>query len=198
MIMAGTIFQDTHLSLQVWFRAIWWVVTPKNGASAFSLHRSLGISYKTAWSLLHKLRRAMVRTGRSRLEGSVEVDETYVGGLEEGVAGRKAHHKALVVIAAQENGKKIGRIRMQVIEFASGSNLLSFIENNVEPGSLVHTDGWSGYSALKAKGYQHQVSIIKKEGVDCLPRIHLVASLLKRWILGTHQGAIIKSHLELP
>lgn len=195
-IMAGTIFQDTHLPLRTWFRAIWWVVTPKNGASALSLHRLLGVSYKTAWSLLHKLRRAMVRPGRSRLEGAVEVDEAYVGGLEEGVTGRQANHKALVAIAVQENGKKIGRIRMRVIDSASGANLLSFIEDNIEPGSLVHTDGWSGYSGVKAKGYQHQVSIMKKEGQDCLPRVHLVISLLKRWILGTHQGAISKAHLE--
>lgn len=195
-VMAGTIFQDTHLPLQTWFRAIWWVVTQKNGASALGLNRILGLSYKTTWSLLHKIRRAMVRPGRSRLSGCVEVDEAYVGGLDEGVRGREKGPKALVVIAAQEDGKKIGRIRMRVIDDASAGNLIPFIEETIEPGSTVHTDAWRGYSGVTKKGYQHQISILKETGSEELPRVHLVTSLLKRWILGTHQGAISKAHLE--
>jgi len=195
-VMSGTIFQDTHLPLQTWFRAIWWVVTQKNGASALGLKRNLGLSYRSTWNLLHKIRRAMVRTGRSRLEGRVEVDETYVGGLEEGVRGRKTEKKAVVLIAAQEDGKKIGRIRMRMVEDASAENLLAFIGDNIEPGSTVHTDAWLGYTGVGAKGYTHRVSILKQEGPEALPRVHLVASLLKRWILGTHQGAIGKVHLE--
>ena len=195
-VMAGTIFQDTHLPLQTWFRAIWWVVTQKNGASALGLNRVLGLTYKTTWSLLHKIRRAMVRTGRERLTGCVEVDETYIGGLEEGVRGREKSVKALVVIAAQEDGKKIGRIRMRRIDDASGGNLLSFVEDMIEPGSTVHTDAWRGYSGIAGKGYHHRISILKETGPEELPRVHLVASLLKRWILGTHQGAISKVHLE--
>ena len=195
-VMAGTIFQDTHLPLQTWFRAMWWVVTQKNGASALGLNRVLGLTYKTTWSLLHKIRRAMVRVGRERLAGCVEVDETYVGGLEEGVRGREKSNKALVIIAAQEDGKKIGRIRMRRIDDASGGNLHSFIEDMIEPGSTVHTDAWRGYSGIEGKGYRHKISILKETGPEEMPRVHLVASLLKRWILGTHQGAISKVHLE--
>ncbi len=195
-IMAGTIFQDTHLPLQTWFRAIWWVVTQKNGTSAMSLTRILGLSYKTTWSLLHKIRRAMVCTGRSRLSGRIEVDETYIGGLEEGVRGRKASDKALVLIAAEENSKKIGRIRMRLAENASSKSLLPFIKDNIEPGSVVHTNAWRGYSGVSTKGYIHEVSVLKETGPEALPRIHLIASLLKRWILGTHQGAISTTHLD--
>jgi len=195
-ILAGTIFQDTHLPLRTWFRAIWLVVTQKNGASALGLKRNLGLSYKTTWAMLHKIRRAMIRTGRSRLSGCIEVDETYIGGLEEGVRGRQTNDKTMVLVAAQEDGKGIGRIRLRRVDDASATNLLSFIEDNIESGSLVHTDGWSGYSGLKTKGYQHKVSILKETGPEALPRVHLIASLLKRWMLGTHQGAISKVHLE--
>ena len=195
-IMAGTIFQDTHLPLRTWFRAMWWVVTQKNGASALGLKRVLGLSYKTAWSLLHKFRRAMVRPGRDRLSGRVEVDEIYVGGLEEGVSGRETERKALVVIAAQEDGKKIGRIRMRKIADASGKSLLPFIKESIELGSTVHTDGWTGYVGVEAKGYRHKVSILSQKGPQVMPRVHRVASLLKRWILGTHQGAVSKVHLD--
>ena len=195
-IMAGTIFQDTHLPLRTWFRAIWWIVTQKNGASALGLNRVLGLSYKTTWTMLHKIRRAMVRPDRSRLGGRVEVDETYIGGLEEGVPGRKRGEKAVVLIAAQEDGKRIGRIRLRCVEDASGATLLSFIKDNIEAGSLVHTDAWTGYAGVEAKGYSHTVSVLKETGPDALPRVHLVASLLKRWLLGTHQGAVSKAHLE--
>src|SRR3989304_8649878 len=94
-VIAGTIFQDTHKSLTMWFRAMWWVISQKNGASALGIQQVLGLgSYKTAWSWLHKLRRAMVRPGRDRLSGRIEVDETYIGGLEEGARGRKTEKKS--------------------------------------------------------------------------------------------------------
>jgi transposase-like protein len=195
-VLAGTIFQDTHLPLRTWFRAMWWVVTQKNGTSALGLKRLLGLSYRTAWHLLHKLRRAMVRPGRDRLSGRVEVDEIFIGGLEEGVKGRETERKAMVVIAAQEDGKKIGRIRMHRIADASGESLLSFIEESIEPGSTVHTDGWLGYTGVVDKGYRHKVSILSQKGPAVMPRVHRVASLLKRWILGTHQGAVSKVHLD--
>ena len=111
-------------------------------------------SYETAWTWLHKLRRAMVRPDRDRLKGWVEVDETMVGGLEEGVAGRQTESKVLVVIAAEADGPGIGRIRMRVIEDASAASLHPFVQDCVEPGSLLHTDGWQGYSGLDRKGYQ--------------------------------------------
>src|SRR5271168_4163350 len=141
-VTAGTIFQDSHLSLQLWCRAIWHVTSQKNGASALGLQRVLGLgSYQTAWTLLHKLRRAMVRPGRDKLSGRVEVDETLVGGLEEGVVGRQAGSKVLVVIAAEADGPGIGRIRMRVVEDASAASLHPFVQDCVEPGSTLHTDG---------------------------------------------------------
>jgi transposase-like protein len=199
-VIAGTIFEGTRKPLAIWFRAIWWVVSQKNGASALGLKRVLGLgSYETAWTWLHKIRRAMVRPGRDRLSGRIEVDETYLGGLEEGVRGRQTFKKALVAVAAQENGKAIGRIRMFRIPDASGESLLSFITQSVEPGSTIYTDGWEGYSGLEANGYTHEVRVIKSSGVSAaqlLPRVHRVVSLLKRWILGTHQGAISPEHLD--
>lgn len=195
-VTAGTLFQDTRKPLITWFRAMWYVTSQKNGASALGLQRVLGLgSYRTAWSWLHKLRRAMVRPGRDRLTGWVEVDETYLGGLEEGTAGRGVEDKALIVIAAQADGKRIGRIRMRVIQDASAASLHTFIQDCIEPGSTVHTDGWLGYSGLK--GFDHEVTKVRrrKEASALLPRVHMVVSLLKRWLTGTHQGAVSHKHL---
>lgn len=199
-VTAGTIFQDTRKPLVDWLRAMYWLASQKNGASALGLQAVLGLgSYKTAWTWLHKLRRAMVRPGRDRLSGRIEVDETCLGGLEGGVKGRQTERKSLTVIAAQEDGSGIGRIRMKRIPDASGDSLMGFIEEVIEPGSTVHTDGWKGCSAVAEKGYLHQTTVVKgrKESAsDLLPRVHLIASLLKRWIMGTHQGAISHEHLE--
>ena len=179
---------------------MWAVTSHKNGASALGLQRELGLgSYDTAWTWLHKLRRAMVRPGRDRLSGVVEVDETYWGSEEANVRGRQAENKALIVIAAQEDGEGIGRIRMRRIPDASAASLTPFIEEAIEPGSVVHTDGWIGYDRLKGKGYRHRITFLKgrKESAsELLPRVHLVASLLKRWLLGTHQGAVSREHLD--
>jgi transposase-like protein len=200
--MAGTIFQDTHKPLGTWFRAIWWVTSQKNGASALGLQRVLGLgSYRTAWAWLHKLRRAMVRPGRDRLSGRVEVDETYWGSRQEGWQGREPGHKTLIVIAAQEDGRKIGRIRMRRVPDASAQSLESFVVESVEPGSVVHTDGWSGYGGLKKKGYAHEATPqarLDEPGAqdDLLPRAHQVVSLLKRWLMGTHHGAVSAEHLD--
>ncbi len=172
---------------------MWWLTSQKNGASALGLQRALGLgSYKTAWTWLHKLRRAMVRPGRDRLSGRVEVDETYLGALEEGVRGRQTDAKALIAVAAEEDGAGIGRIRMRTIPNASGDSLMAFVGESVEPGSVVHTDGWLGYGPLESDGYRHEVSYLDGQPArasELLPRVHRVVSLLKRWILGTHQGA---------
>jgi transposase-like protein len=199
-VTAGTIFQDTRKPLVDWFRAMYWVTTQKNGASALGLQRVLGLgSYKTAWTWLHKLRRAMVRPGRDRLTGRVEVDETYVGGVEEGTRGRQTERKALVVIAAQEDGPGIGRIRMRRVLDASAESLLPFVKEVIEPGSTVHTDGWLGYLPVGTAGYDHDVTFLKGKKdtpSELMPRVHRVASLLKRWLLGTHQGAVSLEHLD--
>lgn len=199
-VTAGTIFQDTRTPLLVWFRAMWWMTTQKNGASALGLQRVLGLkSYETAWTWLHKLRRAMVRPGRDLLTGRIEVDETYLGGLEEGLRGRLTEKKALIIVAAEENGKAIGRIRMRQIPDASSPSLESFLQDSVATGSVVHTDGWRGYGGVNARGYVHEVTVVKKSkqtASELLPRVHRIISLLKRWLLGTHQGAVSHKHLD--
>ncbi len=186
--------------MTLWFRAIWYVTSQKTGTSALGLQRVLGLgSYQTAWSWLHKLRRAMVRPGREQLKGPVEVDETYLGAVEEGVRGRQTERKALIVIAAEENGKGIGRIRMGRVRDASAASLIPFVEESVEAGSAVHTDGWLGYEPLEKKGYVHRISYLEgqpKRASQLLPRVHKAASLLKRWLLGTHQGAVSHEHLD--
>jgi hypothetical protein len=164
-VIAGTIFQDTRTPLPVWFRAMWWVTTQKNGASALGLQRVLGLkSYETAWAWLHKLRRAMVRPGRDMLTGRVEVDECYVGGPEDGLVGRLNLDKALVVVAAQEDGAGIGRIRLHQIADASADSLVPFVRESVESGSTVHTDGWLGYrNAAKEQFRAHLDGILPPE-----------------------------------
>ena len=175
-VTAGTIFQDTRKPLVDWFRAMYWLASQKNGASALGLQRVLGLgSYKTAWTWLHKFRRAMVRPGRDRLSGTVEVDETYWGGLEEGVRGRQTERKSLIAVAAQEDGAGIGRIRMKRIADASADSLMPFLAEAVEPGSTIHTDGWLGYLPAESKGYVHRVTFLKgkKESAsELMPRVH--------------------------
>lgn len=199
-LTSGTIFQGTHLPLRIWFRAMWWVSSQKNGASALGLKRVLGCSYKTAWMLLHKFRRAMVRPGRDRLSGHVELDETYLGSLEEGLRGRQTARKAIVAVAAQRKGKHIGRIRMKRIPNVSSKSLVGFVEESVEPGSTVHTDGWDAYTRLGSKGYDHRSVVMARQrsgsASDSLQRVHRVVSLLKRWLMGTHQGAVSHEHLD--
>jgi len=197
-VIAGTIFDRTRTPLVLWFRAIWWVTSQKNGASALGLKRILGLgSYETAWTWLHKLRRAMVRPGRDRLSGTIQVDETYIGGEKPGKRGRGTKGKTLVVIAAQENGAATGRIRLQQVSDASGENLEAAVQETVERGAVVKTDGWLGYNGLALLGYNHQV--IRKTsdvGENLLPLCHREAGLIKRWLAGTHQGAVSHEHLS--
>lgn len=195
---AGTIFQDTRIPLQVWFGAIWQVVSQKHGVSALGLQRVLGLrKYKTIWTMLHKLRIAMVRPGRDRLIGLVQVDETYIGGPRPGKRGRGAEGKALVLVAVEDKGKHIGRIRLHKVKDASGKSLIPVVKDSVQPDSEVHTDGWNGYSQLSSSGYKHR--IIRKTadvGENLLPLANRVVALLKRWLQGTHQGAPRSSHLD--
>ncbi|SRR5260370_4457949 len=196
-VTAGTIFQDSHLPLTIWFRAMWQVTSQKNGISALGLQRVLGLgSYKTAWAMLHKLRRAMVRSGRDRLEGLVEVDETYWGGEEAGVVGRWTEAKALIIVAAQADGKGIGRIRLRCIPDLTKATLHGFIALSIAPASTVRTDGWPAYMGLDGYVHDRQIQRHKGEAEHVLPRVHRVISLLKRWLLGTHQGAVGYHHLD--
>lgn len=196
-VTAGTIFQDTHKPLTLWFRAMWYVTTQKNGVSALGLQRVLGLgSYKTAWAILHKLRRAMVRPGRDQLKGIVEVDETYWGGQEEGVIGRLTQDKAMIVVAAEEDGPNIGRIRLRRVPDLTRDSLHGFIKDFVEPGSTIRTDGLIAYLELKGYAHDRQIQRRQPEGEHLLPRVHRVVSLLKRWMMGTHQGAIAQDYLD--
>lgn len=202
-ITSGTIFHGTRKPLLLWFHIIWWVVAQKTGTSAHNLKDFMGFgSYETAWAWLHKLRRAMVRPDRDKLIGEVEVDETYIGGMEIGKKkqGRGAKTKTLVVVAAECKGKQIGRVRFKIIQKASGAELLPFIEDNIESGSTIITDGWSGYSSLsQSKNYKHETKVISGSGQEAhelLPHVHMVDSLVKRWINGTHQGKVSTKHLS--
>jgi transposase-like protein len=197
-VTAGTIFHDLRKPLRLMFQAMWYAVCQKNGVSALGLQQILGLgSYQTAWAWMHKLRTAMVRPGRDRLSGTVEVDETLVGGTKPGKRGRGAEGKELVLVAVEDKGKAgIGRIRLKHIPDASGNTLKKAIAEMVEPGSTVRTDGWKGYNNLE--GYEHIVVKHDEEepGDDPTPLVHRIASLMKRWLLGTHQGGQQFSHLH--
>jgi transposase-like protein len=197
-VISGTLFANTHKPLRMWFEALWYVTNQKSGTSALGLQRVLGMgSYRTAWSWMHKLRRAMVRPGRDCLSGVVEVDEAFIGGPRPGKRGRGAAGKTLVMVAAQANGKKIGRIRMARLVDASAASLLPAIKQSIEPGSCVQTDAWGGYNGLEKCGYHREVIHSTAElGENLLPKINLTVSLLKRWLLGTHQGAVRPQHLD--
>jgi transposase-like protein len=201
-VIAGTIFQDTRKSLRNWFTAIWWVTTQKNGASAAGLQQVLGLgSYQTAWTWLHKIRTAMVNPNRINLSGRIEVDECYIGGEEHGgKRGRGTENKSLVVIGVEilQGKNHMGRVRMKVVTDMSKESLQGFIKENVEPGSTIITDGWSSYASIGKSGYSHVIPK-KFEGADpdnILPHVHMIVSLLKRWLLGTHQGAVQEMHLQ--
>jgi len=195
-VTAGTLFQDTRYPLRVWFKAIWYVVSQKYGASALGIQRILGLgSYHTAWAWLHRLRRAMVRPDRDRLAGVVEVDETYWGTAQSGKRGRGAAGKVLILIAVEHTGNKLGRLRLLRIPDVSGQTLVPAVRATVASGSIVETDGWQGYNGVAAQGYTHHV--VRVEAIDdLLPHVHLVVSLLKRWLLGTHQGGVQVTHLD--
>ena len=198
---AGTIFHRTRTPLTIWFTAAWHMTTSKNGISAKSLQRTLGFgSYQTAWSMLHRYRIAMARPGRKRLSGDVEVDETMIGGAKPGKRGRGAEGKVLVAVAVEQvQPKGFGRCRLKVLANAESETLRSFLLNHVEPGSVLLTDGFSPYVGATGTDYTHKAAIIKgsgKKAHDLLPGVHRVVALLKRWLLGTHQGSVEEDHIQ--
>ncbi len=203
-VTAGTIFDRTRTPLTVWFTACWLFASGKDGISALSLQRTLEIgSYQTAWAMLHRLRSVLVRPGRDRLAGTVEVDETYIGGLEPGLPGGRARGKKVltgIAVEVRESGG-FGRCRMLPLADASAASLHAFVTDHVEPGTRVITDGWQGYRGLEKLGYVHDrrsQRAARARGEDpgkLLPAVHRVASLTKRWLLGTHQGSVDEAHL---
>ena len=199
-VSAGTIFDKTRTPLTTWFEAAWHVSTAKNGMSAKTLERTLGTRYRVAWTMLHRFRVAMVDAERKQLFGTVEVDETMVGGTKQGGKRGRGAVKSIVVIAVEiKEPKGFGRVRMQHVPDASGASLTPFVCNVTTPGSLVCTDGWSGYNELESKGFNRKITVQSSSGDPAhvsMPGVHRVASLLKRWILGTHQGSIVPEHLQ--
>ena len=203
-LLAGTIFEQTKTGLAKWFLAIYLVTSSKGGIAATELQRQLGFgSYQTAWTWLHKLRKAMVRPDRQPLAERVEADETYVGGPRPGKRGRGAAGKALVGGAVEAGrgearGRRLGRLRLAPLADASAASLEAFLAAHVAKPATVTTDGWRGYLGLPAKGYDHEPVSLSASWGDAalrLPGIHLVFSLAKRWLLGTHHGAVSEKHL---
>ena len=200
-VTAGTIFHRTRTPLTIWFAAAWHMTSAKNGVSAKTLHRLLGFgSYQTAWTMLHRFRTAMVRPGRDRLAGDVEVDETFIGGIRPGKRGRGAEGKALVAVAVESlSPKGFGRCRLRTIPNAQAPTLRSFLLDCVEPGSVIVTDGLVSYPPAIRSDYGHRPFPVSGSGSQAhgvLPGVHRIASLVKRWLLGTHQGAVEEDHLQ--
>lgn len=199
-VIAGTILDKTRTPLTTWFEAGWHVTTAKNGLSAKTLEHTLGTSYRVAWAMLQRYRVSMVRAEREQLSGNVEVDETLVGGVEKGGKRGRGASKCIVVIAVEvKEPKGFGRVRMRHIPDASGINLLPFVCDVVVPGAVILTDGWGGYNGLPDYEYTHKKTVLSSSGNPAhvsMPSVHRVASLLKRWILGTHQGSIVPAHLQ--
>lgn len=203
-VTAGTIFDRTRTPLTVWFMACWLFATSKDGVSALSLKKALEIgSYQTVWAMLHRIRSVLVRPGRDLLAGIVEVDETYIGGIESGLAGGRAQGKKVLTCIAVEilQPRGIGRCRMMPVPDGSSASLHPFVAAHIVPGTKVITDAWQGYKGLDKLGYKHErrsQRAARARGEDpgeLLPAVHRVASLAKRWLLGTHQGSVDDAHL---
>ncbi len=198
-VTSGTIFHKSKLPLTIIFRAMWWIVAQKNGVSAKGLQRILGIgSYETAWTWLHKFRRIMIISNREKLSGTLEVDETLVGGKKVGKRGRGAEGKSLVLVALEMKKYGTGRVRLAIVPDGSRKSINPFIRENIAKESTLTTDGWSGYVDINKMGYKHEISkdTILAEEEEILPNVHRIASLLKRWLLGTHQSYVAKNHLQ--
>jgi transposase-like protein len=199
-VTAGTILDKTRTPLTTWFEAAWHMTTAKNGLSAKTLERTLGTSYRVSWAILQRYRVAMVCSERKRLSDHVEVDESLIGGIEHGGKRGRGTSKSIVVIAVEiKDPKGFGRVRLRHVPNASSASLLPFVCDVVTPGTVVHTDGWRGYNDLPKHGYSREITVLANSGDPAhvsMPGVHRIASLLKRWILGTHQGSIVPEHLQ--
>ena len=190
-VTSGTIFHGSRIDMTLLFRALWHIVAQKNGVSALSVQNILGLNrYATVWAWLHRFRRLMVLPGREKLSGRIEVDETLVGGKKKGKRGRGAEGKILVIIAIELIEKRMGRVRLAIIERADRICINEFIRNNISVGSIIITDGWKGYTDLKKMKYTHIIEdkTVAMDDENITPNVHKIASLLKRWLLGTHQN----------
>jgi transposase-like protein len=186
---AGTVMHRSKMPLKLWFYAAYLVTTHTPGFSALQFQRQVGLtSYQTAFTMLHKLRSGMVRSGRDKLSGVVEVDETYIGGERPGKTGRGAEGKVIVAGAVDIRDKYANRIRLKVIPNVTQSTLSEFVQDNIEVSSNVVTDDWLGYNKLEGLGYEHSIT-------KSLVHIHRVFSNLKTWLIGTHHG-VSPQHLQ--
>lgn len=197
-VTAGTIFHRSHTPLSTWFAAAWFVTSQQNGVSALGLQGVLGFgSYETAWAWLHKLRRTMVRPERDRLCGVVELDETFVGGVAAGTDGAGTEKVAVQVAVERLGPRKLGRVRFAVATRPGSLELVEFGCRTIEPGSVVRTDGARMLRRLADRGYTHEYVNVYASADKSkeLPGVHLVASLLKRWLAGTLHHAVSEKHL---
>ncbi|OYT83756.1 MAG: IS1595 family transposase [Burkholderiales bacterium PBB6] len=205
-VTAGTIFDKTRTPLRVWLAAAWYLTNQKQGVSALGLQRVLGLgSYQTAWTMLHRLRRAMVRPGREQLRGLVEVDETYLSISDRqapiSAKGRKNNTSKVLVVMAVEmlEPKGFGRIRLRRVANDSAACVLPFVQEVIEPGAQVRTDGSAAYRTLTELGFTHQRTVMLGSEVPAhvsMAGVHRVAALVQRWILGTHHGSVQPEHLD--
>ena len=214
-LTVGTVMERSHVPLSTWFWAAYLIASQTQGMSAVQFQRQLGLSrYETAFGILHKLRAAMVRPDQDRIGGRqgehVEVDETWVGGRTRG-EGRGVHHKTLVTAAVEvshrelgtaqdnrRNGRYAGRVRLAIADDRSAETLGGFVRSAVEPGTLIITDDWSGYTGLRKDGYDHHAIAQcgdPEVSDEFMPIVHLVFSNLKTWLQGIHHGVSAK-HLQ--
>lgn len=197
-VTSGTIFHRTRTPLSTWFAAIWFITTQKNGMSAHGLQRVLGFSSdETAWAWMHKLRRAMVRPDRELLSGEVELDEIFVGGVSPGRAGAGSGKVTVMVAVERRGGRRLGRLRMQIADRPNTSAILDFAQTAISPGATVHTDGTRLFRNLPSRGFTHEYvnSYAVEDKTSVLPGVHLVSSLIKRWLAGTMHYAVRDTHL---
>lgn len=203
-ITAGTILHKTHKPLKFWFKAIWMFTTTKSGISATNLARLLGLSYPTAWTWLQKLKRCTINPEREKLSGTVEVDEFYLGGKHSGKQGRGSENKHKIVVAVERRefedsefdlSHLMGRARLSVVPDCSAESLVPFIKDNIYKGSSLITDKWRGYTDELQKDYIHK-TFKSNENLSALDHVHRIASLVKRWFIGTLQGSIKPEHLQ--
>lgn len=198
---SGTIFHGSRHPLTTWFAAVWYVTSTKTGVSAAGLRHALGLgSYETAWAWLHKLRRTMVRPDRERLDGLVEVDETYINTKASTPRDGRGTAKPAVVIAVEMRTQpdRLGRTRLRYLPELSQHGLLEFIDHTIAPGVTVRTDGWNVYQPLATRGYRHQPINVVRSGEPAhiaMPGVHRVAALLKRWLAGTLHHSVSDKHL---
>lgn len=204
-VTAGTIFHRTRKPLKTWFAVIWFVCAQKNGASAKSLQQMFGFgSYETAWTWMHKIRRAMVRPDRDLLGGpgiAVELDETFVGGRSPAESKRFGNKTEVVIAVERLHPKGLGRVRMRQIDSKNRKlEIFDFIDDVIASGTILYTDGASTYNDIKDQfDVTHQpINLVGGGGLahDMLPAVHRIAALVKRWIAGTlHHGQSSK-HLD--